>query len=237
MRPYKLQVVQAITRDNRVARETFATTILDKVEQDDGFLERILFSDEATFHVSGKVNKHNVRIWGSENPHATTEHVRDSPKVNVWCGVLEDRIIGPFFFHEPTVTASTYLDMLEQFVYPQLEGLQPEIIFQQDGAPPHWALIVRASLDAEFPNRWIGRDGPIPWPPRSPDVTPCDFFLWGCIKDRVYRTPVRDLDDLKARIVLAVAHIDRPMMQATWRELANRLDLLRVTHGAHVECL
>jgi len=41
-----------------------------------------MFSDEVTFHLSGKVNRHNVRIWGTENPHEIVEHVRDSPKLN-----------------------------------------------------------------------------------------------------------------------------------------------------------
>jgi hypothetical protein len=71
-----------------------------------------MFSDEATFHVSGKVNKQNVRIWESENPHATVEHIRDSPKVNVWCGLLHYRLIGSFVFAVATVTSRNYLDML-----------------------------------------------------------------------------------------------------------------------------
>jgi len=60
----------------------------------------------------------------------------------------------------------------ELYVAPQLEELQPWIIFQQDGAPPHWGSHIRRFLDATFPNRWIGIDGPTPWPPRSPDITP-----------------------------------------------------------------
>ena len=43
----------------------------------DGFAEKLVFSDEATFHVCGKVNRHNVHIWDMENPHATMEHVCD----------------------------------------------------------------------------------------------------------------------------------------------------------------
>jgi hypothetical protein len=42
-------------------------------------------------------------------------HVRDSPKVNVWCGVMCNMIIGPFFFAEKTVTGSSYLDMLQLY--------------------------------------------------------------------------------------------------------------------------
>jgi hypothetical protein len=77
--------------------------------------------------------------------------------------------------------------MLELYAVPRLlEDMQPHVFFQQDGATPHWALNVREFLNEKFPNRWIGRGGPIPWPPRSPDITPMDFFLWGYVKDRVF---------------------------------------------------
>ena len=56
-------------------------------------------------------------------------------------------------------------------------------------------------LDATFANRWIGRDGPTPWPPRSPDITPVDFFLWGYVKNKVFSTPVPDITNLKARCI------------------------------------
>ena len=74
--------------------------MLNSIEDDPNYLKRIVFTDEATFHVSGRVNKHNIRIWGSEIPHEFREIVRDSPKVNVWCGLMHDRVIGPFFFYE-----------------------------------------------------------------------------------------------------------------------------------------
>jgi hypothetical protein len=61
-------------------------------------------------------------------------------------------------------------------------------------------LQVRAFLDRTFPARWISRDGPMPWSPRSLDITPLDFFLWGYFKSNVFRTPVNGLDDLKTRI-------------------------------------
>ena len=53
------------------------------MEKNGHFLNRICFSDEATFHVSGMLNKQNARIWGTENPHITREIERDSSKVNV----------------------------------------------------------------------------------------------------------------------------------------------------------
>ena len=102
---------------------------------------------------------------------------------------------------------------------PQLIDFQPTIIFQQDGAPPHWGLHVRQFLNQTFPDRWIGRDGPIPWPPRSPDITPLDFFLWGYVKDIMYRTKIQDITDLKQRICNAISTNDEAILQRTRQEI------------------
>ncbi|GBN30751.1 hypothetical protein AVEN_113322-1 [Araneus ventricosus] len=74
----------------------------------------------------------------------------------------------------PTVTSNIYLDILQLYAVPQFpEG----VIFQQQGAPPHYGNIVREFLDTAFPQRWKGRGTVMAWPPRSPDITPLDFYL------------------------------------------------------------
>ena len=65
------------------ARQAFFGNLQALMEKDDDLLAKIIFSDEANLHLSGKVNRYNVRIWRSENPHATLEAERDSPKLNV----------------------------------------------------------------------------------------------------------------------------------------------------------
>ena len=110
-------------------------------------------------------------------------------------------------FCEHTVTGPVYLDKLKQFVYPQIAAFQPSIIYQQHGAPPHWSMDVQGSLNATFPNRWIVHDGPICWPPRSPDLTSIDLFLWGYLKDHVFVTPVNDIGELRTQIRDVIAII------------------------------
>ncbi|PNF30502.1 hypothetical protein B7P43_G10874 [Cryptotermes secundus] len=149
--------------------------------------------------------------------------------------VNRDRVIGPFFFAEKTVTSVIYLDTLQNFVFPQIEALQPEIIFQQDGESPHWSTIVRDALDKHFPEGWIGRGGPISWPPSSPNVTPLDFFLWGYVKNIVYKTQVRDIDQLKTRVRDTVTTVNVGMLARTWQGIEYRLDILRATNGAYVQ--
>jgi len=67
--------------------------------------------------------------------------------------------------------------------------IQERMFFQQDGAPAHNAIIVRQYLNQIFPNRWIGTNGVVSWPARSPDLMSLDFFLWGYLKTAVYADP------------------------------------------------
>ena len=61
MKPYKLQLVQALKADDKRKRKQFRVDMNEKLEEDE-FNERLVFSDEAKFHTNGKVNKRNVRI-------------------------------------------------------------------------------------------------------------------------------------------------------------------------------
>jgi hypothetical protein len=77
----------------------------------------VCFPGETTFHTSGKVNRHNVRIWGLENPRVVLENEMDSPKVNVWCALMHNKVTGPFFFSECTISAVVYLGMMELLLH------------------------------------------------------------------------------------------------------------------------
>ena len=85
-----MQLLQALKPEDKPRRKEFAVTMLHRLDSDPGSLKRVCFSDESTFHVSRLINRHNFRIWGSQNPHETYELERDSPKLNVWCGIMHD---------------------------------------------------------------------------------------------------------------------------------------------------
>ncbi|CAH1106346.1 unnamed protein product [Psylliodes chrysocephalus] len=76
-----------------------------------------------------------------------------------------------------------YLELLENAIYPALleliknddQYMANNLIFQQDGAPSHFALTVHQYLDQTFSGQWIGRRESIEWPPRSSDLTLSDF--------------------------------------------------------------
>ncbi|CAH2105555.1 unnamed protein product [Euphydryas editha] len=73
------------------------------------------------------------------------------------------------------------------------------IVFQQDGCPAHYTLAAREYLDNCFPNAWIGRDGPIEWPARSPDLMSLNYYVWGRTKELVYTKEIFTKDQLIIR--------------------------------------
>ena len=101
---------------------------------------------EATFHVSGKVKKQNVRIWGTEKPHRIVENERDSPKTNVFCAISTSKVYGPYLFSDRTVNGETFRNMLTTWLMPQLEHDSADFVYQLDGAPCHYHCNVRNSL-------------------------------------------------------------------------------------------
>ena len=106
----------------------------------------------------------------------------------------------------------------------------------QDGAPPHWSRAVRKWLDRKFPGRWIGRGGPVRWPARSPDLTPCDFFLWGFLKSKVYGTRPRDMEELRERLISDFDEVTAEMcVLNTMQEYRDRLARVVENEGHHVE--
>lgn len=155
------------------------------------FLNHVLWTDEATFSSDGQVNLHNMHYSSTENPHWMRE-VDHQHKwcLNVWCGILSDRIIGPFIF-DGHLNAESYLSFLTDELPLLLEDTSLEtrrtMWFQHDGCPAHYAQIVRCHLDNKFPHRWIGRGSLFPWWARSPDLTVLDFYLWGRIKGLIYQ--------------------------------------------------
>ena len=107
-------------------------------------------------------------------------------------------------FFESTVTAETYKNLLETklFPYAKKRGLVKNFHFMQDGAAPHRTQEVFAALHKVCDTRVMGLGYPkfarggLEWPPYSPYLKPCDFFIWGYIKDHCHAESPETVDDL-----------------------------------------
>lgn len=241
--PYKIHVYQELTDTGRQKRQQFAMEFGAEMEANQDIVDNLWVSDEAFFHLSGDVNKHNVRFWGSQHPHEIQKSPLHPRKVMAWCAISKRGIIGPFFF-EGTVTSQVYLNMLETFFIPELRRRRIPLRhqwFQQDGARPHTTNEVLDFLNQKFGNRVISNrfpdrfGGGFLWPPTSPDLNPCDFYLWGFLKDSVFTTAPRTLDQLRQSIVDCCTLVDAEILDKVMNNFTIRLRAVQNVRGGHIE--
>ncbi|GFT03378.1 putative DD41D transposase [Trichonephila clavipes] len=93
----------------------------------------------------------------------------------------------------------------------------------------------RATIDLlkdTFGDRLISRFGPVNWPPRSCDLTPPDYFLWGYVKSLVYADKPQTLDHLEDNIRRVIADIRPQMLEKVIENWTSRLDYIRASRGS-----
>ncbi|GFS86509.1 uncharacterized protein TNCV_513671 [Trichonephila clavipes] len=199
-----------------------------------------LSSDEAHFWLNDYVNKQNCRIWSEANPQVYVETPLHPEKLTVWCALWAGGIIGPYFFkndegHNVTVNGDWYRAMITNFFIPELNNHDVlELWFQQDGATYHTARATIDLLKDMFGDRLISRFGPVNWPPRSCDLTPLDYFLWGYVKSLVYADKPQTLDHLEDNICRVIADIRPQMLEKVIENWTSRLDYIRASRGSHM---
>ena len=236
--PYKIMTVQQLNPGNYQQRLSFCQTMLDMFEENENLT--LIMSDEAHFHLNGTVNKQNFRYWASENPRELHQRPPHTPKVTVWCGMGKCGIFGPFFFKEEdtaTVTSDRSILMFENYFLLELRRREintASMRFQQDGATVHTARASMTAVQAAFPNHVISRFRDLPWPPRSPDLSMCDFYLWGFLKTRVYAAKPRTLEELKTAIRENIREIGEETLVKVEANFRNRLQICACENDHHL---
>jgi hypothetical protein len=238
--PYHLQLQQELLPQDFVARKEFAEWFLENMLDS---LESILWSDEAYFSLQGDVHTHNAIIWAKEKPHSPLTSSLHPVKVLVWVGFTANFVLPPFFIESGTLTGQKYHDLLENHAIPSLKRCRKfsSTIFMQDGASPHIEKSVRALLQKSFGDeRTISRHFPHPWPARSPDLNPCDYYLWSHLKDKVYHGHLpHTVEELKEKIKLSLEEIalQTDAFQNAVFHILDRLVIVKENGGQHVEHL
>jgi hypothetical protein len=238
--PYRPLLVQEFLPGDEDRRFDFSNFIMNKLETDSSFVNNILWTDECTFSRTGVVNRQNTHFWSLQNPHVirpNKHQVRWS--VNVWCGIWKGSLVGPFFF-DNTLTGKKYVDLLRGPVSDFLDDHVSladltKMWFQHDGAPAHKAAPSRTLLRGMFEDNIIGYGGLVEWPPRSPDLNPLDFFLWGFLKSKVYEVESVSRVDLQNRILSAVRCVTPAILRKVEGEFQSRVRLCILVQGKHLE--
>lgn len=145
MHPYHIVLHQALNDTDYDQRLNHCHWLLNMIRENRNFLSRILWTDEATFSSTGGVNLHNMHYWSEQNPHwmRQVEH-QNRWSLNVWCGIVEGKIIGPHFFDQ-ILNGARFLEFLNVSLQQLLEDVSLEIRrnmwFQLDGCPAHYDRI------------------------------------------------------------------------------------------------
>lgn len=239
LHPHHLLKVQHLLPEDFPRREEFCRWL----HQNRDVNQFILYTDEAQFTRSGFFNIHNEHIWARENPRATvTRSFQERFSVNVWIGIVDGQLIGPHYF-EGALNSEKNLNFLRNDLPQLIEDNIPittrqNLWYMHDGAPAHRSRAVTEYLNRKYPNRWIGFSSPsVKWPARSPDLTPCDFSIWGQLKAEVYKEEIMSKQHLIERINNAFIKVraDQASLKATSNAVIRRAELCFENGGGYFE--
>lgn len=147
-----------------------------------------------------------------------------------------------YVIYNENLNSEKYVDILNTTVENFTDSLSLEEYrkcwYQLDGAPAHCTGAVSVELKRIFDDRWFRRLGPWNWPPRSPDITPLDFYLWGVLKEKIYKTPVNTREELEHRVIQAFNDLDaNEIRSATTDGVNTRILKCLEVNGQHFEHL
>lgn len=242
--PYKFLPVQNLTDAHKIQRLQYCQEMIGNLQNDRHFLNKIIFTDEATFTTAGMFNRKNKHYWAIENPRKTQAvKIQGRRSLHVWCGMLADQVIGPVIF-EGTLTGNRYLHLLQNEVENLLENIPIQqynnLVWHQDGAPPHNVAPVTQYLNERY-EFWIGRHGTLRWPPNSPDLNPLDLFLWGYLKNKIYYDRPENINILRQKIENEIFLLNRNHSDFVLRTISSKLRKnlfsCRANDGDYVENL
>lgn len=239
-RPYKVRKVQALHDGDSARRSDFCRWFLEREQEDGDFFRRIIWTDEVRITSDGIFNKYNHHVWADVNPRQTMQNqiVQGRFGFNVWCAILGNRILAFEIFQE-NLDSIRYLRILRDNIEPFVENLPlnvaNQIYYQQDGAPAHNSRIVRQFLQVNFADKIISTNGPIRWPPRSPDLTPPDFFLWGYVKDKLYKLDNRAPEVLRNNFEAIITSISNVHLLNATRSVGRRCEKCLQQNGLQFE--
>lgn len=241
LHPFSEITVHGLRLGDDARRVNFCEFMCTKITENPRFLYNIMWTDESKFSRQGIINRRNNHYWAQDNPHVTREnHHQDHFSFNVFYLIIDNNVA--YHVYDENLNGVRYLEILRGFVNDYLNALLPRdrisCWYQLDGAPAHSTIAVHQQLTLMFEDRWIGPRGPWNWPPRSPDLTPMDFYLWGRIKELVYSRPVQTRNELLNRVHDAFTNLSPDeLRRAVSQGVYDRVIQCLGQNGGHIEQL
>ncbi|KAJ6648705.1 hypothetical protein Bhyg_03936 [Pseudolycoriella hygida] len=197
--------------------------------------------------IQTELHPQKTTAWGAISTQATKSHYSVIPIRNVTNAIVNPQghsLLGIFLtFFDETVKQCNYVKMLQEEFIPFLHNndILQHSYLMQDGATPHTCNATLDLLNQYFgerivSGRYVERFGyGLSWPAYSPDLSPCDFFLWGYLKGRVYRNRPTTIDELKAEILRCGSEVPQDMLIRVMGNFKKRLEAVQVAQGRNIE--
>ena len=233
----RAQQLSVVNCETRVTRASLLLRSFPKHSVD-----FIFFTDEKIFSVAPPINLQNDRLYvpitTKKKDVSSKRLLRTRPTFSksVMVSVAVSKLgCTDLIFVEPgvKVNGTYYRDViLAQQMLPAIRYIAGDCyVFQQDNAPSHRARETIEFLQRETPN-FIP---PEMWPPNSPDLNPLDYKLWGFLQEQVYQRPVRDVTDLKQRLVEVWSRLPENVVNEAVDQWRRRLRACVQAEGHHFE--
>lgn len=228
-----------LTEANKIARRDRCRQLLKRYPA--SMVNFCWFTDEKIFTVAAPSNSQNDRLYAPvavrKKDVAADRLLRTRPtfskSVMVSVGVSA---LGRTNLHfvDPgvKVNGQYYRDvLLTRDLLPDIKQYSEYFTFQQDGAPAHRARDTVELLKVVTPD-FIP---PNLWPPNSPDLNPVDYKIWGILQERVYRTNIKDVDELRQRIADEWDKLDQRVVDKAVGQWRKRLRACVAAGGGQFE--
>ena len=198
---------------------------------------KVMSSDEAWFYFRGSKEKRSVQYIKTSETRAdagVNSHVEHPVGVMVWICFDVNGCFTPIFVDKGAkINSDYYIEKVLKPFAKEYNKKYPhkDMLFQQDSAPAHVSKKTIEFLEGTG----IPYIKPCQWIHRSLDATPCDYWLWVYLKNRVNKRKVKNIRGLKPVIREEVKNIPVDMIERVMRSLLRRMRKIRYARGGHIE--
>lgn len=229
-------VPHKLTDDQEVARVEHSKDLIKTAKKYPNFLDSIVTGDETWCFKYDPETKRQSATWKSpSSPKAKKLRFSKSRIKTMFICFYDSKGIvhREFVPYGQTVNGEYYLGVMER-LWKRILRIRPEYRepgswhLLHDNAPPHKTIAVREFLAKK-------QVPVIQHPPYSPDLSPCDYFLFPKMKCAMKGTMYDDIEAIKTAVTRVVEAIEKPALQKSMRALADRAQRCIDAEGTYFE--